>query len=61
MVNTIALRRRFKNKITTKDGKGDEQAKADEEARKRNEEAQRLAHEVAGSLHTEEEEKRRAT
>ena len=34
-----ALRRRFKKKITTKGGKGDEQAKDDEEARKRNEEA----------------------
>ena len=34
-MNLTALRRRFKKKITTKGGKGqDEQAKADEEARK---------------------------
>ena len=51
-----ALRRRFKKKITTKGGKGDEQAQADEEARKRNEEAQRLAQEAAGWLHIEVEE-----
>ena len=55
-----ALQRRFKKKITTKGGKGDEQAKADEEARKRNEEAQRLAQEASGWLHTEEEEKIKA-
>ena len=48
-----ALRRRFKKKITTKGGKGDEQAKAEEEAKKINEEAQRLAHEAAGWLHIE--------
>ena len=42
-VNMTALRRRFKKKITTKGGKGDEQAKAEEEAKRRNEEAQRLA------------------
>ena len=42
-LNMIALRRRFKKKITTKGGKGDEQAKAKEEAKRRNEEAQRLA------------------
>ena len=41
--NMTALRRRFKKKITTKGGKGDEQAKAEEEAKRRNEEAQRLA------------------
>ena len=58
--NMIALRRSFKNKITTKGGNGDEQAKAEEEAKRRNEEAQRLAREVAGWLHTEEEEKRKA-
>ena len=55
-----ALGRRFKNKITTKGGKGDEQAKAKEEAKRRNEEAQRLAQEAAGWLHTKEEVKRRA-
>ena len=60
-VNMTALRRRFKKKITTKGGKGDEQAKAEEEAKRRNEEAQRLAQEAAGWLHTEEEEKRKAT
>ena len=47
----IALRRIFKNKITTKGGKGDEQAKAEEEAKRRNEEAQRLAKEAAERLH----------
>ena len=43
--NMTALRRRFKKKITTKGGKGqDEQAKAEEEeTRKRNEDARRLA------------------
>ena len=57
-LNLIALRRRFKNNIITKGGKGaDEQAKADEEARKRIEDAQRLAQEAAGWLHTKEEEK----
>ena len=42
-LNITALRRRLKKKVTTKCGKGDEQAKSDEEARKRNEDAQRLA------------------
>ena len=41
-LNMTALRRSFKNKISTKGGKGDEQAKAEEESRRRNEEAQRL-------------------
>ena len=50
-LNITALRRRFKKKITTKGGKGqDEQAKADEEARKRNEESQRLDQEATGWL-----------
>ena len=56
-----ALKRRFKKKITTKGGKGDEQAKAEEEAKRRNEEAQRLAKEAARWLHSEEEGKRKAT
>ena len=34
-----ALKIRFKKKITNKGGKGDEQAKAEEEAKRRNEEA----------------------
>ena len=49
-LNMTALRKRFKKKITTKGGKGqDEQAKAEEakaeeeETKKRNEEARRLA------------------
>ena len=48
--NITALRRRFKKKITTKGGKGqDEQAKAEEEeTRKRNEDARRLAQEAEG-------------
>ena len=33
-LNMTALRRRFKKKITTKGGKGDEQAKAEEEAKR---------------------------
>ena len=43
--NLTALRRRFKKKITTKGGKGqDEQKRAEEEeARKRDEDARRLA------------------
>ena len=61
-LNITALRKRFKKKITTKGGKGwDKKAKADEETRKRNEEAQRLAQEAEGWLKGEEEEKRRAT
>ena len=60
-LNITALRKRFKKKISTKGGKGqDEQAKADEEARKRNEEAQMLGQEAEGWLKGEEEEKRRA-
>ena len=56
-----ALRRRFKKNITTKGGKGvDEQAKADEESRKRIEDAQSLAQEAAGWLQGEEEEKIKA-
>ena len=48
-LNITALRKMFKKKITTKGGKGqDEQAKADKETRKRNEEAQRLAQEAEG-------------
>ena len=58
-LNMTALRRRFKKKISTKGGKGDEQAKAEEEAKRRNEEAQRLAQEAAGWLQGEEEEKRK--
>ena len=59
--NMTTLRKRFKNKITTKGGKGqDEQAKADEETRKRNKEAQRLAQEAEGWVKGEEEGKRRA-
>ena len=50
-LNITALRKRFKNKITTKGGKGqDEQEKVDEETRKRNEESQRLAQEAEGWL-----------
>ena len=45
--NMTALKRRFKKKITTIGGKGDEQAKAEEEAKRRNEEAQRLEKEAA--------------
>ena len=37
--NMTALKRRFMNKITTKGGKGDEQAKAKEESKRRDEEA----------------------
>ena len=55
-----ALKRRFKKKITTKGGKGDDQEKAEGEAKRINEEAQRLAKEAAGWLHIEEEAKRRA-
>ena len=59
-LNMMALRKRFKKKITTKGGKGrDEQPKADEETKKRNEEAQRLSQESEGWLKGEEEEKRR--
>ena len=60
--NITALRRRFKNKITTKGRKGqDEQEKAgDEETRKINEDASRLAQEAESWLKGEEEEKRRA-
>ena len=59
--NMTALIRRFKKKITTKGGKGqDEQAKAEEEeSRKRNEDARRLAQEAESWLKGEEEEKRR--
>ena len=57
--NMTALKRRFMKKITTKGGKGDEQAKAEEEAKRRNEEAQRLAREAAEWMHSEEEEKRK--
>ena len=39
--NMTALRRRFKPKITTKGGKGAEQAKVEEEAKRRQEEAKR--------------------
>ena len=53
--NMTALMRRFKKKITTKGGKWDEQAKAEEEAKRRDEEAQRLVKEAAERLHTEEE------
>ena len=50
-LNITALRKRFKKKITTKGGKGqDEQAKADEETRKIYEEAQRLSQEAKGWL-----------
>ena len=60
-MNITALRKRFKKKISTKGGKGqDEHAKVDEETRKRNEEGQRLAQEAIGWLQGEEEEKRRA-
>ena len=58
--NMTALRRRFRKKMTTKGGKGDEQTKAEEEAKRRKEEAQRLAQEAVGWLHSEGEEKRRA-
>ena len=46
--NITSLRRRFRKKITTKGGKGqDEQKKAEEEeARKRDEDARRLAQEA---------------
>ena len=52
-----ALKRRFKKKITTKGGKGqDEQKKAnEEEARKREEDARRLAQEAESWLKSEEE------
>ena len=61
-VNMKTLRRRFKKKITTKGGKGqDEQDKADEESRKQDEESQSLAQEATGWLQGEEEEKRRDT
>ena len=53
--NMTMLMRRFKKKITTKGGKGDEQAKAEEEAKRRDEEAQRLAKEAAERLDAEEE------
>ena len=53
--NMTKLMRRFKKKITTKGGKGDDQEKAEEEAKKRNEEAQRLEKEAVERLHTEEE------
>ena len=55
--NITALKRRFKKKITTKGGKGqDEQKKAEEEeARKRDEYARRLAQEVESCLRSEEE------
>ena len=58
--NMTALKRRFKKKITTKGGKGNEQAKAEEEAKRRKEEAQRLAQEAVGWLHSEEEGKIKA-
>ena len=58
--NMTALKRRFKKNITTKGGKGDEQAKAKEETKRRKEESQRLAQEAAGWLHSEEEGKRKA-
>ena len=50
--NITALRRRFKKKITTKGGKGqDEQKRAEEEeARKRDEDARRLAQEAESWL-----------
>ena len=47
-LNMTALRRRFKKKISTKGGKGEEQAKPEEESKRRNEEAQRLAQEAVG-------------
>ena len=58
--NIIALKIRFKNKITTKGRKGqDEQKKAEEEeARKRDEDARRLAQEAESWLKGEEEENR---
>ena len=40
--NMTMLMRRFKKKIATKGGKGDEQEKAEEEAKNKNEEAQRM-------------------
>ena len=49
-----ALKRRFKKKITTIGGKGDEEVKAEEESKRINEEAQRLAKEAAEWLRTEE-------
>ena len=54
--NMTALRRRFKNKITTKGGKGqDDQAKEEEEeTRKRNGDARRLAQEAESWLKGEE-------
>ena len=60
--NITALRRRFKNKITTKGRKGqDDLEKAEEEdARKRDEDARILAQEAKSRLKGEEEEKRRA-
>ena len=59
--NITTLRRSFKKKITTKGGKGQyEQAKAkEEETRKINEDARRLAQEAEGWLKGEEVEKRR--
>ena len=56
-----ALKSRFKKKITTECGKGqDEQKKDDEEeARKRQEDARRLAEEAESWIRSEEEEKKK--
>ena len=51
--NMTMLMRRFKKKITTKGGKGDEQEKAEEGAKRRNGEAQRLEKEAAEWIHSE--------